>query len=262
MNLAEQLKVWTSRGFSEERAEAVVLMREAAIVLFEAFPDVLLLVGGASLILFQNSVRHSADLDFVALEANLPPVERLTGVLTDGLRPLAELLELAPLKFTTLNAGLDLTKWMVLGKQGKSLFTIDIGGIGSVIQQAAEAHELEAMGLAWTVHVKSASRDHLLLHKAQAFLLRRVLKARDAYDILLLLNRGATLSGNLEKHLEDMLAGEFDSERIRERIEQVDSKLCRADLKNILPDAEYAPLEESGFEPLRDALRHVFAKSL
>jgi hypothetical protein len=59
-----------------------------------------------------------------------------------------------------------------------------------------------------------------------------------------------------------MLAGEFDSERIRERIEQVDSKLCRADLKNILPDAEYAPLEESGFEPLRDALRHVFAKSL
>jgi hypothetical protein len=250
MNLAEQLKVWTSRGFSEERAEAVVLMREAAIVLFEAFPDVLLLVGGASLILFQNSVRHSADLDFVALEANLPPVERLTGVLTDGLRPLAELLELAPLKFTTLNAGLDLTKWMVLGKQGKSLFTIDIGGIGSVIQQAAEAHELEAMGLARTVHVKSASRD------------QRILKARDAYDILLLLNRGATLSGNLEKHLEDMLAGEFDSERIRERIEQVDSKLCRADLKNILPDAEYAPLEESGFEPLRDALRHVFAKSL
>jgi hypothetical protein len=250
MNLAEQLKVWTSRGFSEERAEAVVLMREAAIVLFEAFPDVLLLVGGASLILFQNSVRHSADLDFVALEANLPPVERLTGVLTDGLRPLAELLELAPLKFTTLNAGLDLTKWMVLGKQGKSLFTIDIGGIGSVIQQAAEAHELEAMGLARTVNVKSASRD------------QRILKARDAYDILLLLNRGATLSGNLEKHLEDMLAGEFDSERIRERIEQVDSKLCRADLKNILPDAEYAPLEESGFEPLRDALRHVFAKSL
>jgi hypothetical protein len=250
MNLAEQLKVWTSRGFSEERAEAVVLMREAAIVLFEAFPDVLLLVGGASLILFQNSVRHSADLDFVALEANLPPVERLTGVLTEGLRPLAELLELAPLKFTTLNAGLDLTKWMVLGKQGKSLFTIDIGGIGSVIQQAAEAHELEAMGLARTVNVKSASRD------------QRILKARDAYDILLLLNRGATLSGNLEKHLEDMLAGEFDSERIRERIEQVDSKLCRADLKNILPDAEYAPLEESGFEPLRDALRHVFAKSL
>jgi hypothetical protein len=223
MNLAEQLKVWTSRGFSEERAEAVVLMREAAIVLFEAFPDVLLLVGGASLILFQNSVRHSADLDFVALEANLPPVERLTGVLTEGLRPLAELLELAPLKFTTLNAGLDLTKWMVLGKQGKSLFTIDIGGIGSVIQQAAEAHELEAMGLARTVNVKSASRD------------QRILKARDAYDILLLLNRGATLSGNLEKHLEDMLAGEFDSERIRERIEQVDSKLCRADLKNILP---------------------------
>jgi nucleotidyltransferase AbiEii toxin of type IV toxin-antitoxin system len=262
MNLAEQLEILTSRGFSEERAETVVLMREAAIVLFEAFPDVLLLVGGASLILFQNSVRHSADLDFVPLGTNLPRIESLTGVLAEGLRPLAQLLDLAPLSFKTLNSEPDLTKFMVLAKEGKPLFTIDISGIGSVIQQGAEAHALEATGLARTANVKSASRDHLLLQKAQAFLLRRVLKARDAYDIHLLLNRGARLSGNLEKHLEDMLVGEFDSERIRERIEQVDSKLCRADLTSILPAAEYGPLEESDFETLRDALRHVFKKWL
>jgi Nucleotidyl transferase AbiEii toxin, Type IV TA system len=262
MNLAEQLDILTSRGFSEERAETIVLMRETAIVLFEAFPDVLLLVGGASLILFQNSVRHSADLDFVPLVADLPRVESLKGALTEGLRPLGELLGLAPLSFQTLNSGPDLTKLMVLAKEAKPLFTIDISGFGSVIKQGAEAHALEATGLARTTNVKSASRDHLLLQKAQAFLLRRVLKARDAYDILLLLTRGATLSSNLEKHLEDMLVGEFDSERIRERIEQINSKLCRADLKNILPDPEYGPLEESDFEPLRDALRRLFEKWL
>jgi hypothetical protein len=110
MNLAEQLEILTSRGFSEERAETVVLMREAAIVLFEAFPDVLLLVGGASLILFQNSVRHSADLDFVPLVTDLPRVESLTGVLAEGLRPLAQLLDLAPLSFKTLNSGPDFSK--------------------------------------------------------------------------------------------------------------------------------------------------------
>jgi hypothetical protein len=64
MNLAEQIEAFISKGFSEERAETIVLMREAAIVMFEAFPKVLLMVGGASLILFQSSVRHSADLDF------------------------------------------------------------------------------------------------------------------------------------------------------------------------------------------------------
>jgi hypothetical protein len=98
-----------------------------------------------------------------------------------------------------------------------------------------------------------------LLQKAEAFFLRKVLKARDAYDIMLLLDRGAWFSGNLKEHLSDMLIGEFDSERIRERIERINAKLCRADLKSILPEAVYRPLEESDFQPLRDALRKIFA---
>lgn len=262
MNLAEQLATFTSRGFSEERAETIVLMREAAIVLFEAFPDVLLLVGGASLILFQDSVRHSADLDFAPLGADVPRIELLTSVLTEGLRPLAVLLGRDPLGFKILNSSTALTELMVLAKQRKPLFTIDISGMGPVIKQGRETHALEAAGTTRTAQVKSASRDHLLLQKMQAFLLRRILKARDAYDILLLFNRGATLSGNLEQHLEDMLVGEFNSDRIRERIESIDSKLCRADLKTILPESEYAPLEESNFQPVRDALGRVFERWL
>jgi Nucleotidyl transferase AbiEii toxin, Type IV TA system len=259
MNLAEQIETFISKGFSEERAETIVLMREAAIVMFAAFPKVLLMVGGASLILFQSSVRHSADLDFAPMSGDLPSVEALTGVLTEGLQPLAKLLDLNPLSIKTLASGSDLTKLMVLGKDGKPLFTIDISGIGTAIKAGADAHTLEATAVGRTADVQSASRDQLLLQKAEAFLLRRVLKARDAYDLMLLLDRGAWFSGNLKEHLSDRLIGEFDSERIRERIERINATLCRADLKSILPEAIYRPLEESDFQPLRDALREIFA---
>jgi hypothetical protein len=66
----------------------------------------------------------------------------------------------------------------------------------------------------WTVYVKSALPDHLLLQKAEALLLRWVHTARDAYDILLSFNRGVTWSGHLEKHPEDVPAGDFNSKRI------------------------------------------------
>ena len=57
MNLAAQIDKLVQRGFSEERAETIVLMREAAILLFDAFPE-MLVVGGANLVLFQEGVRH------------------------------------------------------------------------------------------------------------------------------------------------------------------------------------------------------------
>ena len=52
-----------------------------------------------------------------------------------------------------------------------------------------------------------------------------------------LLAKGASLTGNLRSYLEDMLYGEFDADRIRERIKQVDAKRCRIELKDYLPDA-------------------------
>lgn len=62
----------------------------------------------------------------------------------------------------------------------------------------------------------------MLLHKAEAFLLRKSIKARDAYDAMDLIERGATLKGNLNSYLADMLYGEFESGRLQERIKQVD----------------------------------------
>ena len=38
-------------------------MREAATVVFRQWPESFILYGGANLVLFQDSVRHSADLD-------------------------------------------------------------------------------------------------------------------------------------------------------------------------------------------------------
>jgi hypothetical protein len=97
MTLAEQIEQLVGRGFSEERAETIVLMREAAIIVFDAFPDPLVLVGGANLVLFQGSVRHSADLDFFPVSGDLPDVAKLKEVLLNGLTPLAKLLNLHPL---------------------------------------------------------------------------------------------------------------------------------------------------------------------
>jgi hypothetical protein len=73
-----------------------------------------------------------------------------------------------------------------------------------------------------------------------------------------LLAKGAFLTGNLKNHLEDVLYGEFDADRIRERITQVDPKRCRAELKDKLPDEVYQKLEEQDFQSLRDALTKIF----
>lgn len=53
MNAAEQIAPFEARGFSEERAKTIVLRREAAIVISHAFPETLVLVGGANLVLFK-----------------------------------------------------------------------------------------------------------------------------------------------------------------------------------------------------------------
>jgi len=74
----------------------------------------------------------------------------------------------------------------------------------------------------------AASRDYLLLQKAESFVSRRVVKARDAFDIRLLLLRGAKLDSVLKGHLEDALKWrEVGREEINERIERVNPKLCR-----------------------------------
>jgi hypothetical protein len=251
MNLAAQLEALRLKGFTEEHAGIIVLVREAAIVLFDAFPDALLLVGGANLILFQESDRHSSDLDLTPV-GDLPSFDALRDVLVTGLEPLAKLLDLNPLDITVSIKGLT-----VSGRQ-KQLFTIDIGNLGSVLRTNQDTNRLEATGTDRVANVRSASRDQLLLLKAEAFLFRPKVKSRDAYDIMKLLGRGAEFSGNLKQHLEDQMIGEFDAEHIRERIESVDPKRCRSELESFIPESTYRELEALGFQPLRDALERIF----
>src|SRR5580704_1060256 len=258
MNLAEQIDQLVGRGFSEERAETIVLMREAAIIISDAFPETLVLVGGANLVLFQDGVRHSADLDFFPVTGELPDVVKLSEVLLTDLAPLAKLLNLHPLNLKTISSQEGQIKLMLSSNNGTALFTVDITKIGSVLNSGIDELPLEATAVNREANIKFVSRDQLLLNKAETFLLRRNLKTRDAYDAMDLLAKGASLTGNLRNHLEDVLYGEFDADRIRERIGQVDAKRCRAELKDTLPDEIYQNLEKQDFQPLRDALTRIF----
>ena len=66
--------------------------------------------------------------------------------------------------------------------------------------------------------MKAASRDFLLLQKAECFMLRKIMKARDAFDIYRLRQSGVVLNQNLENHLEDTLMGdEIDATDIAAR---------------------------------------------
>src|SRR5258708_10927221 len=81
-----------------------------------------------------------------------------------------------------------------------------------------------------------------------------MVKTRDAFDIRLLLTQGAKLDAVLKGHLHDALMWrEMDREQNTERIEKVDARLCRAELKPVLPADVYAELEGEGFERLRAA---------
>ena len=82
-------------------------------------------------------------------------------------------------------------------------------------------------------------------------------------DIHLLKQLGATLSPNLQGHLQDtVLANEIDSDTISWRIERIDVDLCRLELIPILPPDVYSPLEEATFAPLRDALKELYEQWL
>ena len=63
MTLAERLKNFQDRGFRAETATVLVLIEEALHSLFTSFTDTFVLFGGATLVLFYGSQRHSGDID-------------------------------------------------------------------------------------------------------------------------------------------------------------------------------------------------------
>jgi hypothetical protein len=85
-------------------------------------------------------------------------------------------------------------------------------------------------------------------------------KARDAFDIHLLLTRGAHLDKNLQAHLEDFIAmKEMDQESIETRIQDINTKLCTVELRPVLPLAIFEDLAQNEFEAIRHSLRVVLA---
>jgi hypothetical protein len=104
MNLSEQLELLKQRGFDHDRAQIIILIREAAIILFQAFSDSFLMYGGANLILFHGSLRTSRDLDLLSQGTPLPKADDITKVLSEGLLPLGNLLGVAPFKLTIVKS--------------------------------------------------------------------------------------------------------------------------------------------------------------
>jgi Nucleotidyl transferase AbiEii toxin, Type IV TA system len=259
MNLAQQLQELETRGFAKSTAQVLVLVRESAILLFQAFPHSFLLYGGANLILFHNSLRTSRDLDLLSRGAPFPDAVELTKVLSDGLQDLGNLLGLSPLTVRVILAQPGLVKLEVMDHENRNLFTVDLGGLGSVLKSGIEEHSLEAVSTGAQAIIRTVSRDHLLLQKAEAFLFRSAVKARDAYDIRLLLDAGATLSQHLKLNLTDALTmREIAPEQIAERIAQVRGALCRSQLAEVLPAETYKALERADFQDLRAALEKLF----
>lgn len=262
MDVATRIAKYEEKGFTRERAEINVLMEAAAFAIFKDFPDAFVLFGGATLVLYHESVRHSADLDLLSRGVETPSRYEITASLERDLTPLSAIMEMGTLRFgSDISESLE-GRIFVSTDSGRRLFRVDLSRLGSAIESEIEDHRIdEETGI--TAVVKSVTKELLLLQKAEAFLLRRAVKARDAYDVHLLQSIGATLGANLRAHLQDtMLANEIDSDVISGRIDRVNKNLCRVELKPILPPEVYVALEAAEFAPLRGALRKLYGEWL
>jgi hypothetical protein len=248
MTLAERVAEYEKKGFASNSAAVVVLLEEATAALFSKYPNTFVLFGGASLVFFHGSVRHSADLDLLVTANEIPPGEQLAKVLMDELKDASTALFGGPLNVSVANANK-----LLASCREVSLFSVDMTKIASIIKTEVVTEVLPR------TTVKAPTKNLLLLHKAEAFLTRSRLKARDAFDIRLLLDSGAELDANLKAHLSDTNHDLLDSEFLSERISQIDSKKCEADLEPFLPNEVYKELKASGFESLRAALKAVFS---
>jgi hypothetical protein len=141
------------------------------------------------------------------------------------------------------------------------LFSIDLTRISGTVLQSEIVHERIAGDGDKTVAAPSA--NHLLLQKCEAFLNRRHTKARDAFDIDVLISKGAKLDKILGAHLDDFLQMiEVDTEIIRAKINSIDSKRCTVELRPVLPSELFEELKKADFSRLRNTLEAVFANWL
>jgi hypothetical protein len=261
MNLQARLERYRDRGIQELDAQILVLIEESAAALFNSFPDHFILFGGVTLVLFHDSPRLSRDLDLlITSPGQLPDSGEIQRVVRSAIQPLAETLELGQFEFRQDVATPTLAKQWVLTNQ-KPLFSIDLTTIGgNVLQSQIVKHIIAEIP---EKSVLTPNTNYLLYQKCETFLNRRYVKARDAFDIYLLLSRGAALDKALRPHLEDFIAiKEFDKEFIEERIQSVTAKLCTVELRPVLPLSLFEELAKDDFESVRRSVRTVFSEWL
>ncbi|HJX90080.1 MAG TPA: nucleotidyl transferase AbiEii/AbiGii toxin family protein [Pyrinomonadaceae bacterium] len=258
MNLQDRTQKYLDRRFQQNEAEVLVLIEETALAVFEAFPDRFVLFGGATLVLFYESPRFSRDLDLLASVTAFPPSDKIQSLVRHRIQPIAETFGLGHLEFRKDKESSDFVKQWVIAND-KPLFSIDLTRIGGNVLESQVLKKNIPGTNAQTV--LTASANYLLLQKCEVFLDRRHLKARDAFDIHLLLSQGALLTTNLKAHLEDfIMMKDLDREFIQSRIERIDSKLCTVELRPVLPYAVFEELAQKGFEPIRQSLRTVLSQ--
>lgn len=257
MNWQERVELYLKRGFQKAEAEILVLIEEAASGLFSAFPDRFILFGGATLVLFYDSPRLSRDLDLLAKADELPPAVDVQKVVESSIQPLAEIFGLGKLDFRQQGDSKDFIKIWVESNQ-RPVFSIDLTRIGGTVLKSEITQQTIAGDHQKTILAPSAK--YLLFQKCETFLDRRHPKARDAFDIDVLQNKGAQLDDNLKAHLEDFIQmEELDGALIRSRIARIDPKLCTVELRPILPKELFAELAKDDFNRLRNALEAVFS---
>jgi len=116
----------------------------------------------------------------------------------------------------------------------------------------------ETIAGATDILVEAPSANYLLFQKCETFLNRRHIKCRDAFDIDVLLVKGAKLDEVLKAHLHDFIEmRELDSESIRMRINGLDPKLCTVELRTVLPAELFSRLAKEDFNRLRQSLQTV-----
>jgi hypothetical protein len=249
--------MYRERDFQQSDAEILVLIEESAVALFTSFPDHFILFGGAALVLFYGSPRLSRDLDLLASAGPLPKTEDVHAIVCSRIQPLAEIFGLGQLAFQHDIANPDFIKHWVLANQ-KPLFSVDLTRIGGNVIETQIVKKTITDTPEITVLTPNA--NYLLFQKCETFLGRRNVKARDAFDIHLLLSHRAELDKTLRPHLEDFIAmNKLDKESIKARIEAVNPKLCTVELRPVLPLPLFEQLEKKEFEPIRQSLRTVFS---
>jgi len=187
----------------------------------------------------------------------LPKTEDVQAVVRSRIQPLAEIFGLGQLEFRQEIAKPDFAKHWVLANQ-EPLFSIDLTRIGGNVLETQIVKK--TIGDTPETTVPTPNANYLLLQKSETFLSRRKVKARDAFDIHLLLSRKARLDVTLRAHLQDFIVmNEPDKESVKARIDAISPKLCTVELRPVLPPPLFEQLEKEGFEPLRQSLRTVFS---